>query len=176
MLKEIRVNDRIRVPSVRVIGVDGEQAGIMNTRDALALAQEKGLDLVEVSPTSRPPVCRVMDFGKYKYEQNKRTQRAKKKTHVMQQKEVKLRPKIEEHDFQFKVKHAREFLQAHDRVKLTVTFRGRELAHSELGFKLLQRVVESLQDVGQIETSPRMEGRSMIAILVPRTVKAKVPA
>ena len=159
-----------------MIGVDGDQLGILSTRDALQMAVDKGLDLVEVSPTSRPPVCRVMDFGKYKYEQNKRTAKAKKKTHVMQQKEVKLRPKIEEHDFMTKQKHARDFLSAHDRVKLTVTFRGRELAHADLGFKLLNRFVDLLEDVGQIETAPRMEGRSMIAILVPRTVKAKVTA
>lgn len=156
---------------VRVIAVDGSQAGILETREALAMARQLGLDLVEVSPTSRPPVCRVMDFGKYKYEQNKKTQKAKKKTHVMQQKEVKLRPKIEEHDVQFKVKHAREFLEGHDRVKLTVTFRGREMAHSEMGHKLLERVVTELADVGQIEMSPRMEGRSMIAVLVPRSNK-----
>ncbi len=176
MTKEIRVNDRIRVPSVRVIGVDGEQAGIMNIRDALALAEQKSLDLVEVSPTARPPVCRVMDFGKYKYEQSKRTQKARKKTHVMQQKEVKLRPKIEEHDFDFKVKHARKFLEGHDRVKLTVTFRGREVAHSEQGYKLLQKVIEELQEISQIETPARMEGRAMTCVLIPRAAKAKVPA
>ncbi len=170
--KDIRVNDRIRVPQVRVIGGDGEQIGILNTRDALQMAQERGLDLVEVSPTSRPPVCRIMDFGKYKYEQNKRAQKAKQKTHVMQQKEVKLRPKIEEHDFMVKVKHAREFLEGHDRVKLTCTFRGRELAHSEIGLRLLQRFVETLSEVAQVETTPRMEGRSMIAVLVPRSGKA----
>jgi translation initiation factor IF-3 len=169
------VNDRIRVPQVRVIAVDGSQAGIMDTRDAIALARQMGLDLVEVSPTARPPVCRVMDFGKYKYEQSKKTQKAKKKTHVMQQKEVKLRPKIEEHDVQFKLKHAREFLEGHDRVKLTVTFRGRELAHSEMGHKLLERIVTELSDVGQIETSPRMEGRAMIAVMVPRSNRAKAP-
>ena len=172
VVKEIRINDRIRVPQVRVIGGDGEQIGILNTRDALQMATERGLDLVEVSPTSRPPVCRIMDFGKYKYEQNKRAQKAKHKTHVMQQKEVKLRPKIEEHDFMVKVKHAREFLEGHDRVKLTCTFRGRELAHSEIGLRLLQRFVETLADVAQVETTPRMEGRSMIAVLVPRSSKA----
>ena len=161
---------------MRVIGVDGEQAGIMNTRDALQMAQEKGLDLVEVSPTSRPPVCRVMDFGKYKYEQNKRTQKAKKKTHVMQQKEVKLRPKIEEHDLMTKIKHAREFLEGHDRVKLTVTFRGREVTHSELGYKLLQRVLTELAEAGAVETMPRMEGRSMFAVVVPKALKTKQTA
>ncbi len=174
-IKDIRVNDRIRVPQVRVIAVDGSQAGIMDTRDAMAMARGLGLDLVEVSPTSRPPVCRVMDFGKFKYEQNKKTQKAKKKTHVMQQKEVKLRPKIEEHDVQFKVKHAREFLEGHDRVKLTVTFRGREMAHSEIGHRLIERVVTELADVGQVETSPRMEGRSIIAVMVPRSNKSKAP-
>lgn len=170
------MNDRIRVPQVRVIGVDGEQAGVMNTRDALQLAIDQGLDLVEVSPTSRPPVCRVMDFGKYKYEQNKRAQRAKKKTHIIQQKEVKLRPKIEEHDLQVKIRHARTFLEEHDRVKLTCVFRGREMAHSDLGHKLLTRVIAELAETGQVETPPRMEGRAMIALLTPRAVKSKVPA
>jgi translation initiation factor IF-3 len=162
------VNDRIRIPSVRVIGPDGEQVGILSIREALTYAQERQLDLVEVSPTAKPPVCRVMDFGKYKYEQNKKQQRARKKQHVTHLKEVKLRPKIEEHDYRFKVEHGRKFLELHDKVKFTVTFRGREMAHPEAGLRLLERVVKDLETVGQVEIPSRMEGRSMILLMVPR--------
>jgi translation initiation factor IF-3 len=167
--KEVRVNDRIRIPVVRVIGPDGEQVGILGIREALAYAQERQLDLVEVSPTAHPPVCRVMDFGKYKYEQSKKAQKARRKQHVMHLKEVKLRPKIEGHDFNFKIAHGREFLEAHDKVKFTVTFRGRELAHSEVGYRLLERVVRELDEVGQVEIPPRMEGRSLVLLMIPRT-------
>ena len=166
--KEIRVNDRIRIPSVRVIGPDGEQIGILAIREALTYAQERNLDLVEVSPTSKPPVCRVMDFGKYKYEQNKKAQKARKKQHVTHLKEVKLRPKIEEHDYNFKVEHGRKFLLEHDKVKFTVMFRGREMAHPEAGFRLLQKVVQDLEAAGQVEIPARMEGRSMTLLMVPK--------
>jgi translation initiation factor IF-3 len=173
-LKEVRVNDRIRIPVVRVIGPDGEQVGILGIREALAYAQERQLDLVEVSPTAHPPVCRVMDFGKYKYEQSKKAQKARRKQHVMHLKEVKLRPKIEEHDFNFKVAHGREFLEAHDKVKFTVMFRGREMAHSQTGYRLLERVVKDLEEVGQVEIPPRMEGRNLVLLMIPRTT-AKPP-
>lgn len=162
------MNDRIRIPSVRVIGPDGEQVGILSIREALAYAQERQLDLVEVSPTAKPPVCRVMDFGKFKYEQNKKQQRARRKQHVTHLKEVKLRPKIEEHDYRFKVEHGRKFLELHDKVKFTVTFRGREMAHPEAGLRLLERVVKDLEMVGQVEIPSRMEGRSMTLLMVPR--------
>ena len=132
------MNERIRVPQVRVIGDDGTQIGVLPVREALTLAQSKGLDLVEVSPTARPPVCRIMDYGKFKYEQNRRACKAKKKQHQMQLKEIKMRPKIEGHDYGFKIDHAREFLLARDKVKVTVTFRGREMAHQEIGYKLIQ--------------------------------------
>lgn len=175
--KEVRVNDRIRIPSVRVIGPDGEQVGILGIREALAYAQERQLDLVEVSPTAHPPVCRVMDFGKFKYEQNKKLQKAKRKQHVTHLKEVKLRPKIEDHDYSFKVEHGRKFLEQHDKVKFTVTFRGREMAHSEMGYRLLERVVKDLDGVGQVEIPPRMEGKSLTLLMVPRSAAAKpVPA
>jgi translation initiation factor IF-3 len=174
--KEIRVNDRIRIPSVRVIGPDGEQVGILSIRDALAYAQERNLDLVEVSPTSKPPVCRVMDFGKYKYEQNKKAQKARKKQHVTHLKEVKLRPKIEEHDYNFKIDHGRKFLEEHDKVKFTVMFRGREMAHPQAGHRLLEKVVRDLEAVGQVEIPARMEGRSMTLLMVPRPqTAAKTP-
>src|SRR5216117_2359550 len=138
---ETRVNERIRVPQVRLIGDDGEQVGVLPAREALALAQSKGLDLVEVSPTARPPVCRIMDYEKFKYEQNRRARKAKKKQHVTQLKEIKMRPKIDDHDYGFKMDHARAFLAERDKVKFTVTFRGREMAHQEIGHKLIQRII-----------------------------------
>lgn len=158
-----------------MIGPDGEQIGILGIREALAYAQERNLDLVEVSPTSKPPVCRVMDFGKYKYEQNKKAQKARKKQHVTHLKEVKLRPKIEDHDYNFKVEHGRQFLLEHDKVKFTVMFRGREMAHPEAGFRLLQKVVKDLEEVGAVEIPARMEGRSMTLLMVPRA-SATAPA
>ena len=168
---EVRVNERIRVPQVRVIGEDGSQVGVLPVREALALAQSKGLDLVEVSPTARPPVCRIMDYGKFKYEQNRRARKAKKKQHQMQLKEVKMRPKIEEHDYGFKVQHAREFLSERDKVKLTVTFRGREIAHQDLGHKIIQRAIADLADLATVESPPRSEGRTLTAVLMPRPSK-----
>ncbi len=156
-----------------MIGPDGEQVGILGIREALAYAQERQLDLVEVSPTARPPVCRVMDFGKFKYEQNKKQQKARKKQHVMHLKEVKLRPKIEEHDYRFKINNGRRFLELHDKVKFTVTFRGREMAHPEAGFRLLEKVVKDLEEVGQVENPARLEGRNMVLLMVPRTVPAR---
>jgi len=148
----------------------------LGIREALAYAQERQLDLVEVSPTAKPPVCRVMDFGKFKYEQNKKQQKAKRKQHVTHLKEVKLRPKIEEHDYRFKVEHGRRFLELHDKVKFTVTFRGRELAHPEAGHRLLEKVVKDLEGVGQVEIPARMEGRSMVLLMVPRPVAGRGPA
>lgn len=147
--------------------------GILAIREALAYAQERQLDLVEVSPTARPPVCRVMDFGKYKYEQNKKQQKARKKQHVTHLKEVKLRPKIEEHDYTFKVNHGRRFLELHDKVKFTVTFRGREMAHTEAGYRLLEKVVKDLEEVGQVENPARLEGRNLVLLMVPRTAAGK---
>ncbi len=168
---EVRVNERIRVPQVRVIGEDGSQIGVLPSREALAMAQSKGLDLVEVSPTARPPVCRIMDYGKFKYEQNRRARKAKKKQHQMQLKEVKMRPKIEGHDYDFKVQHAREFLLERDKVKLTVTFRGREIAHQDLGYKLIQRAIADLAELSTVESPPRSEGRTLTAVLMPRPAK-----
>jgi translation initiation factor IF-3 len=165
---EVRVNERIRVPQVRVIGDDGEQVGVLPVREALALAQSKGLDLVEVSPTARPPVCRIMDYGKYKYEQNRRARQAKKKQHQMQLKEVKMRPKIDDHDYDFKMRHARTFLEERDKVKVTVTFRGREMAHQEIGHVLIQKVIAALADIALVESPPRSEGRTLNAVLMPK--------
>jgi translation initiation factor IF-3 len=156
---------------VRVIGDDGEQIGILPTREALQMAQEKGLDLVEVSPTARPPVCRVMDYGKFKYEQSKRERVARKKQHVVHLKEVKLRPKIEDHDYATKLRLAREFLGEKDKVKFTVTFRGREVAHPERGRSLLEKVLTELADVASAETVVRAEGRMLTVTLLPKPAK-----
>lgn len=171
---EVRVNERIRVPQVRVIGDDGEQIGVLPAREALALAQSKGLDLVEVSPTARPPVCRIMDHGKFKYEQNRRARKAKKKQHQMQLKEVKMRPKIEEHDYSFKLQHAREFLMGRDKVKFTVTFRGREIAHQDIGYRLIQRAIADLAELASVESPPRSEGRTLTTVLMPKPPKPGV--
>ncbi len=169
---EVRVNERIRVPQVRVISDDGTQVGVLTVREALTLAQSKALDLVEVSPTARPPVCRIMDYGKFKYEQNRRARKAKKKQHQMQLKEVKMRPKIEEHDYSFKVQHARAFLEGRDKVKLTVTFRGREIAHQEIGHRLIQKVIAALVDIATVESPPRSEGRTLTSVLMPKQQKS----
>lgn len=171
----IRINERIGVPQVRVVDAEGEQIGIMDTQQALALARERGLDLIEVSPTAKPPVCRVMDFGKYKYDEAKKQRAAKKKQHSFQVKEIKLRPKIEDHDYQFKVSAARKFLEQHHKVKLTIMYRGREMAHPELGHRLLQRVMEELSTVGVTEQAPRLEGRNLIAQMGPRPTRGKTP-
>lgn len=168
---EARINERIRVPQVRVIGDDGQQVGVLPVREALELAQSKGLDLVEVQPNARPPVCRIMDYGKFKYEQNRRARKAKKKQHQTQLKEIKMRPKIEGHDYGFKVNHAREFLEARDKVKITIMFRGREMARQENGHKLIRRVIEELSDVATVENPPRAEGRSLSAVLMPRPAR-----
>ncbi len=166
-IRSPRVNRRIRIPQVRVIDADGSQIGIMQTSEALALAQERGLDLVEVSPKARPPVCKIMDYGKYMYQLKKRAKEAKKRQHVTQVKEVKMRPKIEPHDYEFKCRHAREFLSEGDKVKFTIIFRGRELAHKELGRKVLERVAETLSDAAQVEVPIRSEGRSMTMVVAP---------
>ncbi len=165
------------MPQVRVIADDGQQIGVIATSEALAMAQEKGLDLVEVQATARPPVCRIMDFGKYKYEQSKKDRSARKRQHVMHLKEVKLRPKIEGHDYETKLGHARSFLVGRDKVKFTLQFRGREIAYPERGRALLQRVVQDLADVGTPEGYPRSEGRVLTLTLLPKTGKqpAKKP-
>lgn len=154
-----------------MIGDDGSQVGILTTREALALAQSKGLDLVEVAATSRPPVCRIMDYGKFKYEQNLRARKAKKNQHQMQLKEVKMRPKIEDHDYNFKMRHARTFLEERDKVKFTVTFRGREMAHQELGYKIIDQIMNDLADVATVETPPRTEGRTLSMVMTPKAAK-----
>jgi len=142
--------------------------GILPTSDALSRAAEVGLDLVEVSPNSRPPVCRIMDFGKYKYELSKKDKIAKKKQHTFQMKEMRFRPKIEEHDYQFKTKHVREFLESGNKVKVFVIYRGREMAHLEFGRRVLDRVIEDMEDIAQVDVFPKLEGRNMSMILSPK--------
>jgi translation initiation factor IF-3 len=157
----------IRVPEVRVIDSEGEQLGVMSTDAALARADEEGLDLVEVSPTARPPVCRIMDFGKYKYEQSKKQKESKKKQHSIQVKEVKFRPKTEEHDYQFKKWHAEEFLEKGHKVKITMMFRGRELDHRDLGMTMLARLEQDLVEVGNVERAAKFEGRLIVMYMAP---------
>lgn len=166
--KDPRVNRRIRSPEVRVIDPEGEQLGIMTVDDALEKAEGFGLDLVEVAPNARPPVCRIMDYGKYKYQQKKRTAEARKKTSRVELKEVKLRPKTDEHDFQTKLRRARGFLEENNKVKITVMFRGREITHPEIARTMLEKAAEILSDAAQVEQSPRMEGRNMIMFLSPK--------
>jgi translation initiation factor IF-3 len=162
------VNRQIRISPVRVIGVDGEQMGILPVEEALNAAEEQGLDLVEVAPNSRPPVVRIMDYGKYKYEQARKARQAKKKQHQVQIKEVKFRPGIEEHDLEFKLRHARQFLEEGNKVKATMMFRGRQMAHPELGLEVLHQVADALEDVGKVEAEPSMEGRNMTMIIAPK--------
>ncbi len=152
---------------MRLIDAEGEQVGIVALDDAKARAQQAGLDLVEVAPGARPPVCRLMDYGKFKYEEARKARDARKKQHTVQIKEVKYRPGIEDHDYEFKTRHVRRFLEDGDRVKVTMMFRGRQMAHPELGVEVLERVAEAVADLGKIEGQPTREGRTMIMMLAP---------
>ena len=166
--KRVRVNRQIRISPVRVIGADGSQLGILAVDEALRMAEDLGLDLVEVAATARPPVVRIMDYGKYKFEMAKQARIAKKKQHVIELKEVKYRPGIDDHDFDTKTRHARRFLEEKNKVKVTMMFRGRQVAHPELGQAVLDRVATQLADVAKIESSGRLEGKSMTMILAPK--------
>ena len=163
-----RINRRIRISPIRVISDDGSQLGVMATREALRLAEEKGLDLVEVSPNSRPPVCKIIDYGKWKYEEKKRKNEAKKRTSKVETKQIKLRPKTDVHDLGFKTKNARKFLGEGHKVLFEVRFRGRENAHPDTGKDLLDRVLETLSDVGKLEQAPLYQHRSMTMIMGPK--------
>jgi translation initiation factor IF-3 len=158
----------IRISPVRVITNTGEQLGVLPIEEAIAAAQERGLDLVEVAPMARPPVVKIMDYGKYKFEEAKAARAAKKKQHVIQIKEVKYRPGIDEHDFDFKTRHAREFLTEGNKVKVTLMFRGRQIAHLEFGKAVIDRVAASLADIGKIEQEAKLEGRNMVMVLAPK--------
>lgn len=166
--RETRINDRIRVREVRLIGPSGEQLGIVSTREALVRAQEHTLDLVEVAPTASPPVCKIMDYGRYKYEQSKRDRDAHRKSRGGDLKGMRMSPKIGEHDFQVKIRRVKEFLEDGDKVRVAMWFRGREMAHPKVGEALLQRLALAVAEVGVVESMPKMEGRNMIMLLAPR--------
>ncbi|HET7586107.1 MAG TPA: translation initiation factor IF-3 [Gemmatimonadaceae bacterium] len=166
--KRVRVNRQIRISPLRVIAPDGSQLGILDLETALRSAEEQGLDLVEVAPLARPPVVRIMDYGKFKFDQAKLARQAKKKQHVIHLKEVKYRPGIDDHDFATKTRHARRFLEDGNKVKVTMMFRGRQVAHPELGKDVLDRVAADLADVGKIEADAKLEGKNMTMILAPQ--------
>ncbi|WP_155893628.1 translation initiation factor IF-3 [Cystobacter fuscus] len=165
--RDQRTNRRIRAREVRVVGSDGGQLGVMPLEAALDRARSEGLDLVEISPMAVPPVCKIMDYGKFKYEEKKRASEAKKKQVVVHLKEIKLRPKTEEHDYEFKVRNVRRFLEDGDKAKVVIQFRGREITHKEQGTTILQDVIQDLKEVAVVEQAPRMEGRLMFMILAP---------
>ncbi|MBI2192803.1 MAG: translation initiation factor IF-3 [Planctomycetes bacterium] len=162
------MNERIRADQVRTISEKGEQVGILPVKTALTMAREAGLDLVEVARNANPPVCRIMDYGKYKYEMKKKTVEARKKSHHIKLKELRLRPKTEEHDLMTKMQHAREFLMQHHKVLVNMLFRGREMAHMNLGKDLILRFVKELEDISKVEQEPRLEGRRMTLVLSPK--------
>jgi translation initiation factor IF-3 len=174
---QIRVNHRIRVPEVRVIGADGNQLGVLQTHEAMRMAQEQGLDLVEVNPKADPPVCKILDFGKYKYEEKKKTAEAKRKQTVVEIKEIKLRPKTDDHDVNFKIRAARRFLEAGHKVKITVRFRGREITHPEKASEQIALVVAGTEDLANLESRAMMEARTMTVLIAPKpAIMQKVAA
>ena len=172
---EPRINDRIRVPEVRLVGPEGEQIGIVGIEDALRLAVEADLDLVEVAPTARPPVCKIMDYGKFKYEAAQKAREARKNQVQTVIKEMKLRPKIDQHDYDTKKGHVERFLKQGDKVKVTIMFRGREQSRPELGYRLLQKLAEDIGELGQIESAPLQDGRNMVMVIGPNRKKTAEP-
>jgi translation initiation factor IF-3 len=169
--KAHRLNEEITVPEIRLQGLEGEQLGIVSVRAALQMAEEAEVDLVEIAPTANPPVCRIMDYGKFKYQEQKRAHEAKLKQKQVQVKEVKLRPGTDENDYQIKLRNMTRFLEEEDKVKVTLRFRGREMAHQEFGMRQLERIKADLEAVGQVEQMPKMEGRQMIMIIAPAKKK-----
>jgi translation initiation factor IF-3 len=161
------VNERIRGPEIRLIGAEGENIGVISPEKAMILAEEAGLDLVEISPNATPPVCKIMDFGKFKYEQQKKESEARKKQKIIEVKEIKFRPNTDTHDYDVKMRSVLKFLQEGDKVKITLRFRGREMAHAELGRVLLERVAADVTDHGKVEAIPRLEGRQMVMMINP---------
>nr|WP_328799699.1 translation initiation factor IF-3 [Sedimentimonas flavescens] len=158
----------MRAPEIRLIGADGENVGVVTPARAMMMADEAGLDLVEISPTAVPPVCKIMDYGKFKYEQQKREAEARKKQHIIEIKEVKFRPGTDTHDYEVKMRSVMKFLEGGDKVKITLRFRGREMAHQQLGLELLNRVKDDVGDAGKIESMPKLEGRQMIMMIAPK--------
>jgi translation initiation factor IF-3 len=169
------VNRRIRVPEIRVLGADGQQLGILPTAEGLSLAAAAGLDLVEISPQAIPPVCRIMDFGKFKFDESKKARQARRRQTVILVKEIKLRPKTDVHDYDFKVAHTRRFLTEGNKVRLIVQFRGREIVHPQTGRTMLDRVCEDVADIGQAELRPALDGRRMVMVLAPKATTAARP-
>lgn len=167
---DLRINNEINVPQVRLVGADGEMVGVVPTAQALQMADEAGLDLVEVSPQAEPPVCKIIDYGKYKYEQEKKASEARKKQKVIEIKELKLRPTIGDHDYQIKIKQAKEFLTEGDKVKFTLRFKGREMSHSEIGTALMARVKADLEGLAKVDQEPKFEGRQVIMVVSPAKV------
>ena len=167
-IKKVSVNQYIRSSEVRVINPEGKQLGIIPLKEALKIAQEEGLDLVEVAPNSSPPVCRIMDYGKFKYQQSKKAHEARKSQTTIQVKEVKMRPKTEEHDFQYKLRHIKRFLMDGNKVKVHIIFRGREITHSDMGMQILNRIAEEVEEIGIIEQKSKLEGRNMAMIIAPK--------
>jgi translation initiation factor IF-3 len=163
-----RINNQINVPQVRLVKEDGTMVGVVPIREALIMAEEAGLDLVEISPNASPPVCKILDFGKFKYELQKKESEARKKQKVIEVKEIKLRPGIDEHDYQVKMRSVHRFLEEGDKVKVTMRFRGREMVHQELGMKVLDRVRAELESLAKVEQMPRLEGRQMIMVMAPK--------
>nr|WP_217998616.1 translation initiation factor IF-3 [Actinomadura rubrobrunea] len=176
MSAELRINERIRVPEVRLVGPNGEQVGIVPIAKALELAREADLDLVEVAPTARPPVAKLMDYGKFKYESAMKAREARKNQAHTVIKEIKLRPKIDPHDYETKKGHVVRFLKAGDKVKVTIMFRGREQSRPELGFRLLQRLADDVEELGFVESRPKQDGRNMIMVIGPHKKKAEARA
>lgn len=167
-----RVNEQIRAPKIRLLDADGEMVGVVTVPEGLRRAEEAGLDLVEISPNAEPPVCKILDYGKYKYEQQKKANEAKKKQKVIEIKEIKIRPGIEQHDYDVKLKAARRFLEGEDKVKVTLRLRGREMAHQDLAMQVLARFKEDLTDISKVELEPKMEGRQAVMMLVPSKATA----
>ena len=162
-----KANERIRASEVQVISSDGKNLGTLSTQEAIKIAKQEGLDLIEISPNANPPVCKIIDIGKYKYDQQKKAHKAKKKQKVMNLKEIKLRPVTEIHDYNFKIKNAQRFLTKGDKVKFTVQFRGREMQHTDLGYDLMKRITDDTASLGKIEVKPKFEGRQIIMIIHP---------
>ncbi len=173
--KELRINTQIRAPKVKLV-IEGKGIEILDTREAVRMAAEAGLDLVEVSPDQDPPVCKIINYGKWKYEQQKKKKDQARNQHIIQIKEIKMKPKIGDHDYQIKRKHGAEFLEAGDKVKVSLRFRGREIAHPELGMVLMNRFIEDLKDISSVETPPKMEGRQIVMVLSPSGKKKPAPS
>ena len=162
-----RTNDRIRASEVQVIDSSGQNLGTLSLKEAIDIAKQEGLDLIEISPNAKPPVCKIIDIGKYRYDLQKKTNKAKKKQKIVNLKEIKLRPVTDTHDYNFKLKNAKKFLEKGDKVKFTVRFKGREMQHTNLGHKLMQKIIDDIKDIGKIEIRPKFEGRQIIMIIQP---------